>query len=321
MKKLISFVIPHKGREAMLLQTLHSIAAQAFDLEKMEVIVVSQNSEISDELAQLKQQLALTVVFNEPDHTISHSRNLGARQAQGEYLAFLDADVALSANWSETMLGVVSRDDDIVLVSAMQVNGPDAPSLERIRTALSNAELDTEVAFLPGRNLFLHRDTFWKVGGFPEHLLTCEDYYFTDRVNQLGNLFYTSKASYVHLGEDKAFIPMFRKEIWRGQSNLKSLSGRRIPLREWPSFVVPIAVLSCWLLAIICLVISEPGFATLAFVGGILPVIVYALRLTRLARGDVGWPQCISFYLLYFPARAIGTVAGIRQNIGTNSHK
>ncbi len=321
MSKRVSFIIPHKGRESMLLDTLSSIIALDYPKDKLEVIVVSQNESASESLSALKEEVPLTVIFNQTDKTISHSRNLGATHACGEYLAFLDADIALSTNWAATMLSTIESKADTKLVSAMQVDSSNAPPLERIRTALSNAELDTYVAFLPGRNLFLHKDTFEQVGGFPEHLLTCEDYYFTDKVNQLGKLYYTSEASYVHLGEDKEFIPMFKKEVWRGQSNLASLEGRDIPLREWPSFLVPFAVVIGILLGLVLLISGQGDLATLFFVIGLLPLTAYTVRLKKLTKNKTGWIPCLLFYVMYFPARAIGTLLGICGTVGTSSHK
>ena len=321
MSETISFVIPHKGREGMLLETLQSIISQDYPTDALEVIVVSQNDTASETLSALRSEVKLTVIFNQPDKTISHSRNLGAAHASGSYLAFLDADIALSDNWVSTMLSTLKSQPDTRLVSAMQINSNDASPLERIRTALSNAELDTFVAFLPGRNLFLHNDTFNDVGGFPEHLLTCEDYYFTDQVNKLGNLFYTSEANYVHLGEDKEYIPMFKKEIWRGQSNLASLSGRSIPLREWPSFLVPFAVVGGILLGLLMLILTHFDLSALFFVIGLLPLAAYTVRLKKLTKNETGWMPCLLFYVMYFPARAIGTLLGIGGTVRTSSHK
>lgn len=321
MSMTVSFIIPHKGREQMLLETLDSIAAQDYPKEHIEVVVVSQNKDASASLHERQQSMQLTLVFNDTEKTISHSRNIGASVATGDYLAFLDADIALSPNWVSTMLTLLTTQPGTVLASAMQVNSVDAPPLERIRTALSNAELDTYVAFLPGRNLFLHRDTFQAVNGFPEHLMTCEDYYFTDKVNGLGKLYYTSTAQYVHLGEDKAYIPMFKKEIWRGQSNLASLSGRRIPLREWPSFVVPFAVTLGILLAAVFFVAGAHTVAALLALCGLIPLAVYSLRLKRLTGRSTSLAACIGFYVMYFPARALGTSLGIMSTVSTSSHK
>ena len=319
--KVVSFVIPHKGRETMLLQTLDSIKQQTLDAEKFEVIIVSQNENVSQTLAEYRQHFSLTVMHNDDANSISHSRNIGAAKATGTYLAFLDADVSLAANYTTIMLQTLQHTPSLALVAAMQVNSEQAPPLERIRTALSNAELDTTVSFLPGRNLFLHRDTFATVGGFPEHLLTCEDYYFTGQVSEHGGLYYTSDTHYVHLGEDKDFGPMFKKEIWRGQSNIASTSGRPIPLRELPSFIVPFAVTLGVLFLLICLLYSHTNFAIMLSIIAGAPLLAYTGRLKKLVGNKVSFFNCLRFYLVYFPARAIGTVLGVRGAVTTSSHK
>lgn len=317
----VSFIIPHKGREEMLIQTLQSVGMQTLSEDEYEVIVVSQNKTFSNALYELKKQIPLTLMLNESENTISHSRNLGASAAQGEYFAFLDADVALEPKWAQAMAELLEENEDIVLCSAMQKCAESAPPLEKIRTALSNAELDQTVTFLPGRNLFLSKKTFQKVAGFPEHLHTCEDYYFTHKVAQTGSLLYTSTSSYVHLGEDKAFSPMFKKEVWRGQSNLASISGRSIPLRELPSFFVPFAVTFGFIFLLVSLLYSQTSLVIMASVMTLLPLAVYTGRLKKLTGSSVNIGYCLLFYCLYFPARVLGTLLGIKGALGTPTHR
>jgi len=219
------------------------------------------------------------------------------------------------------MLSTISEQDNCVLASAAQENSENAPPLEKIRTALSNADLDCNVSFLPGRNLFLSRETFEKVNGFPEHLVTCEDYYFTDQVNQLGNLYYTSAATYVHLGEDKKYKEMYKKEIWRGQSNLQSISGRDIPLREIPSFIIPIALPTLLIIFIGALLTSNIEIAILAIFSFLLPIALYSLRLYRLVRTEVNFWRVLQFYATYFPARVVGTVGGLFKSFSSSDIK
>lgn len=316
-----TFIIPHKGREEMLIETLQSIANLNTPKEEYEVIVVSQNEVVSEEISLFTQHLNLKIIQNDAEKTISHSRNLGARNAKGQYLAFLDADVHIAQNWLDRLLEIVKTRSNTALVSAMQVNSGNATPLERIRTALSNAELDSAVSFLPGRNLLLMKETFDGAGQFPEHLMTCEDYYFTDKVNKLGDLFYTSATHYVHIGEDKAFIPMCKKEVWRGQSNLASLKGRTIPLREVPSFIVPFMVTGSALSSILALILSQLMLSSILLVCAILPLVAYSVRLKKLTNQTVSFYHCMLFYLLYFPARALGTLLGVRGAVTTSSHK
>lgn len=302
----------------MLAATLASIAAQTFQRAAIEVIVVTQNSRLQETTLAPLRELQHAVIHRPESDTISALRNQGATQTNGEYLAFLDADVQLSPNWLTAMLEEITAHLNRALVSAVQTCSESAPPLEKIRTALSNAAVDTSVRFLPGRNLLLKKATFEAAGKFPEHLVTCEDYYFTDKVHALGELYYSSKAHYVHLGEDKDYVEMYRKEIWRGQSNLHSIKGRPIPLSELPSFLVPLWIL-LFALASLGSLLSGHGLALLAsLVLMLLPVLLYTLRLHKICRGSVAFTKVLQFYMYYFPARIVGTLSGIFTVVKAN---
>ncbi|MFT2090409.1 glycosyltransferase [Paraglaciecola sp. 2405UD69-4] len=316
----ISFIIPHKGRFEMLSQTLESINRQNFNLQNVEVIVVSQTPELTQQELVKNPLFQLSIYTRPVNETISALRNYGVSEATGKYVAFLDADIWLSENWIEQMINELALNPNRIISSAMQICNDDAPALEKIRTNLSNADVNCEVAFLPGRNLFLTKADFNKIGGFPEHLVTCEDYYFTDQAAKLGKLFYTSKATYIHLGEDKVYKDMFHKEIWRGQSNLQSIAGRSIPLREWPSFIAPPAVLLVFTASLILLLLGFFSFALLSFLVAVLPIFIYSLRLFLIADKKLSLIHILKFYFCYFPARAIGTVLGLFKSIGIKTY-
>jgi len=311
--KQVSFIIPHMGREQMLIDTLSSIAQQSFELAQIEVLIVTKNDELSEQVKAFEKRFDMQVIHAEPALTISHQRNMGAAQAQGEYFAFLDADVSLDDNWISALLSKLKTHPDIKLISAVQKNSEHAPPLEQLRTALSNASIDCEVEFLPGRNLLLHKDAFKQSGGFPEHLMTCEDYVFTQRVAAFGKLFYSSDSRYVHIGEDKAFWPMAKKEVWRGQSNIASLRGRDIPLSEWPSFIAPPAFTFGLIFALIAWLFGLHALAGLSMLGPLVVIAAYTFRLNRITKGSPKLITIISFYALYFPARTWGTLKGLIQ--------
>jgi glycosyltransferase involved in cell wall biosynthesis len=315
----ITFIIPHKGREEFLAQTVESILSQDFDSTQFEVLIITQNKTLENKARFEQATATINIHFQPEDKTISALRNFGVKQAKGQYLAFLDADIKLSPNWLNCMLETINEKPQRVLTSASQINSVNAPPLERIRTALSNAELDCSVNFLPGRNLFIKKETFVRVKGFPEHLITCEDYYFTDQVHQLGELYYTSKANYVHLGEDKQYNEMYKKEIWRGQSNLQSIKGRKIPLREIPSFIIPPMLLILFTISLFSLIMNNAFIATSSFIFLLLPVAAYSIRLHKLTKNEVKFMYVFKFYLVYFPARAVGTIGGLFKPF-TNSN-
>ncbi len=308
---LISFIIPHMGREEMLIQTLESITKQHFDLNSIEVIVVSKNSNASDELLKFNQSLNFQFIMVDESVTIAHQRNKGAHTASGEYFAFVDADIDLSENWINVMLAILHNKQDVKLVSAAQKNSQNANALERVRTALVNTVMDCEVDFLRGCNLLMRRETFFKSKGFPEDLITCEDYAFSQRVSEFGKLYYTNETSYIHLGEDKAYFAMAKKEIWRGQSNFKSIEGRKVPFSELPSFLVP-PIFTCGvLLLFIGLWLNLNALSLVSIVISLLLLGSYTIRLRSSTQDNIPIKDIIFFYLLYFPARTIGTIKGI----------
>jgi glycosyltransferase involved in cell wall biosynthesis len=311
----LSFIIPHKGRFEMLIETIESIVGQQTLNHTFEIIVVSQTEDIKNCKLSTFEGLNLKIFTRPVEDTISSSRNFGVQQASGDYLAFLDADIYLSKNWVDQMFTELLSHPDRIIVSAMQVCDEKAPALEQIRTSLSNVEVDQSVAFLPGRNLFMSKKSFEKIGGFPEHLITCEDYYFTDKAAKLGKLYYTSSATYRHIGEDKEFSAMFKKEIWRGQSNIQSLAGRTVPLRELPSFFVPPAILFLVIFMAVCFMFGWSQLATISLLLAMLPPFVYSARLFSIAKSKVQFLPILWFYIVYFPARAIGTFAGVFKTI------
>ncbi len=173
------------------------------------------------------------------------------------------------------------------------------------------------VEFLNTANLFMPREIFEKVGGFPEEIVTCEDYYFTNKVNKIGELYRTSRASFIHLGEDKNYRSLFRKEIWRGQSNLHTLKGRKIVLREIPSLLTPIWQVTFFLTAMVSLLLGKLVSTCLGLFLVILPTILYAIRLYNAGHNSLGFLHAVWFYCVYHSARAIGIVLGMFRTIKT----
>ncbi|WP_459877804.1 glycosyltransferase family 2 protein [Desulfothermus naphthae] len=304
---IVSFIIPHKGREELLKETLRGISLQVFDLKKIEVIIVTQNKKL--DLDSASYPFFIKILSESEDKTISYLRNKGAQIARGTYFAFIDADVFLSSNWLKVMLEEIRR-KDVKMVCAPQGVSNKPTNIEKIRVALNRTKSGKFIDFTGGWNLFLRKEDFFKSGGFPEDIITCEDYYFCDRVNKLGKIYCTSKANFIHLGEDKNWKELFKKEIWRANGNIKSIKGRKITLKEIPSVIVPI-----WI--ILFAILSITGILSgnfLLFVFGIflvfLPVIVYSIRLYRIS-ANINFFTILKFYLVYFMARSIGTVIGI----------
>ncbi len=310
MSARVSFIIPHKGREELLVQTLQTIWRLDYDPAFIEVVVVTQNSVLDcPSIEQHRSQCR--VVFRPEQETIAALRNVGVLHSTGEYLAFLDADIELSPNWLRAMFAELMAKSGRVMVSAVQQASAQRTSIERAKVALYRTLADRPVQFLGGANLFLPRSVFEQAGGFPSALRTCEDYYFTDRVCQQGEVYCTSEASFVHLGEDPNFRTMLRKEVWRGQSNFLSLRGRQLSLRELPSVLTPIWQAGFAMVTLLGVLLSNVFVVFAGLLLMILPTVLYARRIYALSQRELQVGEAFWFYTVYHTARVIGTVSGL----------
>lgn len=324
-KRLVSFVLPHHGREPLLVETIESIFRQDIGNEQIEVIVVSKAAFDDTHSLPLKLVEAgvrefVRFIAIPADKTISFGRNHGAVQSTGEYLAFVDSDVRLAANWVSAMIRLLKGQPDNVLVSAVQVHDSDKNTVDIIKSSMSEANLG-EVSALPGNALFISREVFNRSEKFPEYLETCEDWVFTNSLTKLGKLLLTNESSFVHLGEDKSFSALFFKEIWRGKSNLGSLAGRKIDLSEFPSIIVPVVVFLSPVVALLALFSGFKVMAIFAALFTLLAPLLYSIRLRVRSSVDMNFASLVYFYFVYFNARAIGMIKGLFQGNPANRHE
>ena len=86
----ISVIIPAYNAAATIAQTIESVRQQTYS--NLEIIVINDGS--SDRTAAVVNNISdpRIKLFNYPNGGVAHARNRGIAQAQGEYIAFLDAD-------------------------------------------------------------------------------------------------------------------------------------------------------------------------------------------------------------------------------------
>lgn len=94
---LVSVIIPTYKRSEKLTRAIHSVLAQTY--ENLEVLVVNDNEPEDEYTAQLKAQVKqydhdtrFRLVMQKKHINGAVARNVGIRQAKGEYIAFLDDD-------------------------------------------------------------------------------------------------------------------------------------------------------------------------------------------------------------------------------------
>lgn len=297
----VSFVIPAMNEEVFLAAALDSIRRlrQRDDIRVAEVLVVDSGS--VDATPDIARAAGCRVLPAAPGN-VSASRNLGAAEAVGNVLAFLDADCELPSCWLENTADELAGQD--VVAAGMQMAEPadDAPWVERTWFQLAHRSTSTQTScdadWLATFNLAVRADAFQSAGGFDESLITCEDVDLGYRLSQQGTLRMMHQDGVKHHGESRTMQEFFRREAWRARGGWRLLQYHGSSLREVISCLIPFVVIGS-LLAIPATVwwISPAGLI------GLLPLAALVLR-RRPAWRDV--PAAMVLQAVYCAARCRG---------------
>lgn len=104
MDKLISIIVPIYNGEAYLEQCLDSIVNQTY--KALEIILVDDGSkdnslEICNGYAKIDSRI---IVVHKDNGGVSSARNIGIKQAKGEYILFIDSDDTVELTYVEELL-------------------------------------------------------------------------------------------------------------------------------------------------------------------------------------------------------------------------
>ena len=171
-----SVIIPTLNEEKYIGQLLDSLVKQT---EKdFEVVVVDhQSQDRTREVAnnfqkQLRLHLTSSLAAN-----VAGSRNIGARQAQGMYLVFLDADVTVPTNYMETLRQQIRKTNlDFASVrTAHRLLHPFEYLLAWPFAFARYLSVFLGKPYFSGENIIIKRSVFLVIEGFDEGFALGED--------------------------------------------------------------------------------------------------------------------------------------------------
>jgi glycosyltransferase involved in cell wall biosynthesis len=213
----VSVIIPTLNEEKMIGKCLESLAESCYPLDRFEVILVDNGStDHTLEIARsFSTRLRLTIL-QRPGVNISALRNLGAAAAEGEVLAFLDADCSIPVNWFENAVlhlaseyaGVIGGDYEIP---------EDSSWVARVWFEVGYAPKDGEVTYVPSGNMLMKSSTFRQIGGFNEAIKTSEDCELCFRAREAGfSVRLIREIAATHWSTPQTLLEFYRREVWHG---------------------------------------------------------------------------------------------------------
>jgi cellulose synthase/poly-beta-1,6-N-acetylglucosamine synthase-like glycosyltransferase len=169
---LVSAIIPAYHRSEKLRRAVRSLLAQDLPEGEYEIIVADssrddENARIVAEL-QAETQRSLRLFRKSPEGP-GPSRNLGARESRGRYLAFMDSDCQASPQWLRE--GVAEFEEGVGIVQGRVVPESGVPySIFNLSQSVEKESFLYEAA-----NILYRREAFEQVGGFPADLSPTAD--------------------------------------------------------------------------------------------------------------------------------------------------
>jgi glycosyltransferase involved in cell wall biosynthesis len=158
----VSVIVPARDAEATLPRALDGLARQP-PVEPHEVIVVDNGSrDRTAELAE-RSRLVTRVLQRERGAGPGAARNAGAAAARGAILVFVDADCRPAEGWLNAGVAALRSAD---LVQGMVLPEPTTPGGPFDRTLA----VGLPTGLFESANLFVRRDLFELLGGFPDGL-------------------------------------------------------------------------------------------------------------------------------------------------------
>jgi glucosyl-dolichyl phosphate glucuronosyltransferase len=152
---------------------LCSVCEQTLDPSRYEIIVVDNNSTDSTKqhVVNVSRQYSHVRYCFVEEQGLSYARNAGCREAQGQYVAYIDDDCTVAKDWLSMAQEVIEQ------VSPAMFGGPYRPFYKTTKPRwyrdsygsydmgpVARALAPNE--FLCGTNMFFHRRVLERLGGF-----------------------------------------------------------------------------------------------------------------------------------------------------------
>lgn len=175
-KPEVSVVIPAYNEEKYLPGCLESLRKQEFDMNKVEIIVVDNNS--TDGTAKVAGKYGVRLL-RESRKGIGFARNAGFKAANAEIIATTDADTILPTNWVKIISEEFKKDKKCVCIFGPSYYHDASRMMKHVSKMLSlvtRSIMDLlGEPVLPGYNYACIKSAFLKTGGFNIDLNVCVD--------------------------------------------------------------------------------------------------------------------------------------------------
>jgi len=294
----VSVILPHLNQIGWLEKSLQALRQQTYPRDNMQIIVVDNGSR--PEALNYLKGIADITVLHESEPGPGLARNLGVRNADHEFLAFIDSDCLAAPDWLMAAVGKLSENPDCAIGGDVRIGIEDPENwtdLEAYESVFAY-RMDTYIKkqnFTGTGNLAMKRATYEKVGPFAG-INVAEDRDWGRRAHELGvRTLYCPQMRVYHPAR-KEFSEMQQK--WRRHSLHDFEDYRNAGKSRLAWYARAFAVFASGFVHILKIAASDrvPGLRNKAKAARCLIKIrsfraAFMLTLSRLSEEDLKSPQ------------------------------
>ncbi|MCF8146902.1 MAG: mycofactocin biosynthesis glycosyltransferase MftF [Deltaproteobacteria bacterium] len=220
----VSIIIPVRNRPREIEDCLRSLEELYYPSSSLEILVVDDAS--TDDTPQRVSRFPVELIRLQENRQAPHCRNLAAKKAKGDILAFIDSDCRADPQWLRDLVPVF-RDTRIAAVGGRVEGYFKDSGLDRYEAVKSSLIIgrrirrsaDKDMAFyVPSCNLLARKDVFLSLGGFKESLIVGEDVDFCWRLQDAGHHVEFRPTGRIHHKHRNRLIPFCKRRYDYGTS-------------------------------------------------------------------------------------------------------
>lgn len=230
----LSVIIPCLNAADTIGCQLSALANQQW-AEPWEVIVADNGSDddTKDIVGKYSEKMGnLRLVHASDKRGQAHAKNVGARNALGESLAFCDADDEVAKGWVAAMGMALSRHDFVACRIDIEKLNPSWVRNSRGNSQSSGIQQYKYPPYLPhagGSTIGVKRWIHDSVGGFDESMLLLEDTDYCWRIQLRGTELHFVPDALIHVRFKSTLRGIYRQAYRWGEYNVK-IYKRYLPL-------------------------------------------------------------------------------------------
>ena len=265
----VSVIIPVRNRPREIESCLLSLGKLDYPDHKLEIIVVDDAS--TDHTPQVVSGFPARLITLKSNRQASYCRNLAAKQATGEILAFIDSDCLADSLWLKELISAF-KDSRVGGAGGKVASWFQESPLDRYEEVKSSLIMGKRFArsqenetffYVPSCNLLVRRNLFLELGGFKEELFVGEDVDLCWRMQDAGHLVEFRPAGTVFHKHRNRLKPFCLRRFDYGTSEPLL---QRLHKSRGKKMILPLGSSLFWTMGILALVFKSPIILSLCAV-------------------------------------------------------